>query len=53
MEIIKKIIFTVWIVICIALILWFVVSYADVFINNLNHNHEYPNWNFFVFFLNK
>ena len=53
MEMIKKIIFTIWIVICLALIGWFIVSYADVCIHNLTHGYEYPSWNFFVFFMNK
>lgn len=53
MEMIKKIIFVIWVVICLVLIGWFIVSYADVCIHNLTHGYEYPSWNFFTFFLNK
>ena len=51
MKKVKKIVENVMFVICVALALWFVISFVEVDMKNLTENPVYNNWNFFEVFL--
>ena len=48
---VKKIVGNVMFVICVALALWFVISFVEVDMKNLTENPVYNDWNFFEVFL--
>ena len=51
MKKVKKIVENVMFVICVALALWFVISFVEVDMKNLTENPVYNSWNFFEVFL--
>ena len=51
MKKVKKIIENVMFVICVALALWFIISFVEVDMKNLTENPVYNSWNFFEVFL--
>ena len=51
MKKVKKIAENVMFVICVALALWFIISFVEVDMKNLTENPVYSNWNFFEVFL--
>ena len=48
---VKKIVENVMFVICVALALWFIISFIEVDMKNLTENPVYNDWNFFEVFL--
>ena len=48
---VKKIVENVMFVICVALALWFIISFVEVDMKNLTENPVYNDWNFFEVFL--
>lgn len=51
MKKVKKIVENVMFVICVALALWFIISFVEVDMKNLTENPVYSSWNFFEVFL--
>lgn len=51
MKKVKKIVENVMFVICVALTLWFIISFVEVDMKNLTENPVYNSWNFFEVFL--
>ena len=51
MKKVKKIVENVMFAICVALALWFVISFVEVDMKNLTENPVYNSWNFFEVFL--
>lgn len=51
MKKVKKIVENVMFVICVALALWFIISFVEVDMKNLTENPVYNSWNFFEVFL--
>ena len=49
-EIVKNVVADVVIILCVALTLWFIVSFIEVNMNN-SENPVYNSWNLFVVFL--
>lgn len=47
----KKVIENVMFAICVALALWFIISFVEVDMKNLTENPVYNSWNFFEVFL--
>ena len=50
-EIVKNVVADVVIILCVALTLWFIVSFVEVNMKNLTENPVYSSWNFFEIFL--
>ena len=48
---VKKIAENVMFIICVALALWFIISFVEVDMKNLTENPVYNSWNFFEVFL--
>lgn len=48
---VKKVIENVMFTICVALALWFIISFVEVDMKNLTENPVYNSWNFFEVFL--
>ena len=48
---VKKIVENVMFIICVALALWFIISFVEVDMKNLTENPVYNSWNFFEVFL--
>ena len=48
---VKKIVENVMFIICVALALWFIISFVEVDMKNLTENPVYNDWNFFEVFL--
>ena len=48
---VKKIVENVMFAICVALALWFIISFVEVDMKNLTENPVYNSWNFFEVFL--
>ena len=51
MKKVKKIVENVMFAICVALALWFIISFVEVDMKNLTENPVYNSWNFFEVFL--
>lgn len=51
MKKVKKIVENIMFVICVALALWFIISFVEVDMKNLTENPVYNSWNFFEVFL--
>ena len=49
-KIVKNVVANVVIILCVAFTLWFIVSFIEVNMNNLE-NPVYNSWNFFEIFL--
>ena len=50
-KVIKNVVADVVIILCVALTLWFIVSFIEVDMKNLTENPVYSSWNFFEIFL--
>ena len=50
-KVIKNVMANVVIILCVALTLWFIVSFVEVNMKNLTENPVYSSWNFFEIFL--
>ena len=48
---VKKIVENVMVIFCVALVLWFIISFVEVDMKNLTENPVYSSWNFFEIFL--
>ena len=48
---VKKIVENVMFIICVALALWFIISFVEIDMKNLTENPVYNDWNFFEIFL--
>ena len=48
---IKKIAENVMVTLCVALAIWFIISFVEVDMKNLTENPIYSSWNFFEIFL--
>ena len=48
---VKKVIENVMVIFCVALALWFIISFVEVDMKNLTENPVYSSWNFFEIFL--
>ena len=51
MKKVKKIVENVMVILCVALALWFIISFVEVDMKNLTENPVYNSWNFFEVFL--
>ena len=48
---VKKVIENVMVILCVALAIWFIISFVEVDMKNLTENPVYNSWNLFVVFL--
>lgn len=49
---ILEILFTIaYLTVCVAIVIWIGISYADILAHNLHTGYDYPNWNFFTIFI--
>ena len=48
---VKKVIENVMFILCVALAIWFIISFVEVDMKNLTENPVYSSWNFFEIFL--
>ena len=48
---VKKVIENIMFVLCVALAIWFIISFAEIDMKNLTENPVYSSWNFFEVFL--
>ena len=48
---VKKVIENVMVILCIAFVNWFIISFVEVDMKNLTENPIYSSWNFFEIFL--
>ena len=48
---VKKVIENVIIILCVALTIWFIISFVEVNMKNSTENPVYSSWNFFEIFL--
>ena len=48
---VKKVIENVIIILCVALTIWFIISFVEVNMKNSTENPVYSSWNFFEVFL--
>lgn len=48
---VKKIVKNVMVILCVALAIWFIISFVEVDMKNLTENPVYSSWNFFEIFL--
>ena len=51
MDKVKKVIENVIIILCVALTIWFIISFVEVNMKNSTENPVYSSWNFFEIFL--
>ena len=48
---VKKVIENAMVILCVALAIWFIISFIEVNMKNLTENPVYSSWNFFEIFL--
>ena len=48
---VKKVIENIMFALCVALAIWFIISFAEIDMKNLTENPVYSSWNFFEIFL--
>ena len=48
---VKKVIENVMVILCVALAIWFIISFVEVNMKNSTENPVYSSWNFFEIFL--